>query len=68
LDRLTAAVEVGLRARAHSRDAIAQFLLPREDWKATTSSLDGRQHLRHGAVASTDLTAYRASLAPGSAS
>src|SRR5918998_6658948 len=33
LDRLTAAVEAGLRARAHSRDAIAQFLLPREDWR-----------------------------------
>src|SRR5262249_4438322 len=32
LVRLTAAVEQGLRLRAHSRDAIAQLLLPPEDW------------------------------------
>src|SRR5262249_54807763 len=42
LGRLTEAVEQGLRVRAHSRDAVAQFLLPREDWRATTFSLDGR--------------------------
>jgi transposase len=68
LERLAAAVEAGLRARAHSRDAIAQFLLPREDWRATTFSLDGREHLRHVVVASTDVAAYRALLAPGGAS
>jgi transposase len=68
LERLAAAVEAGLRARAHARDAIAQFLLPREDWRATTVSLDGREHLRHVVVASTDVAAYRALLAPGGAS
>jgi transposase len=68
LGRLAAAVEAGLRARAHSRDAIAQFLLPREDWRATTFSLDGREHLRHVVVAQTDVAAYRALLAPGGAS
>jgi len=68
LDRLTAAVEAGLGARAHSRDAIAQFLLPREDWRATTFSLDGREHLRRVVVASTDVAAYRALLAEGGAS
>src|SRR5919107_4029097 len=39
LDRLAAAVEAGLRARAHSRDAIAQFLRPREDWRGGDLSL-----------------------------
>ena len=68
LDRLAAAVEAGLRARAHTRDAIAQFLLPREDWRATTFSLDGREHLRQVVVAETDVAAYRALLAPGGAS
>jgi hypothetical protein len=67
LDRLTAAVEAGLRVRAHSRDAIAQFLLPREDWRATSFSLDGREHLRHVVVARTDVSAYRALLAEGGA-
>jgi hypothetical protein len=41
---------------------------PHEDWRATTFSLDGRQHLRHEVVASTDVTAYRALLAPGGTS
>ena len=68
LGRLTAAVEQGLQVRAHSRDAVAQLLLPREDWRATTFSLDGREHLRHVVVAATDVAAYRALLAPGGAS
>jgi transposase len=68
LDRLTAAVEAGLRARAHSRDAVAQFLWPREDWRATSFSLAGREHLRHVVVAATDVAAYRALLAEGGAS
>ena len=68
LERLAAAVEAGLRSRAHTRDAIAQFLLPREDWRTTSFSLDGREHLRHVVVAATDVAAYRALLAPGGAS
>jgi hypothetical protein len=67
LDRLTSAVEQGLRARAHSRDAIAQFLLPREDWRATTFSLDGREHLRGVVVRSTEVSAYRDLLTIGGA-
>jgi hypothetical protein len=67
LDRLAAAVEAGLRVRAHSRDAIAQFLLPREDWRATSFSLDGREHLRHVVVATTEVADYRALLTPGGA-
>jgi transposase len=68
LARLTAAVEQGLRLRAHSRDAIAQFLLPREDWRATTFSLDGREHLRRVVVRSTEVSAYRDLLPIGGAS
>jgi transposase len=67
LVRLTAAVEQGLRARAHSRDAIAQFLLPREDWRATTFSLDGREHLRRVVVRATEVSAYRDLLPIGGA-
>ncbi len=65
LDRLAAAVEAGLRTRAPSRDAVAQFLQPREDWRATTFSLDGREHLRHVVVATTEVAAYRALLTEG---
>jgi transposase len=67
LDRLTAAVEQGLRVRAHTRDAIAQFLLPREDWRATTFSLDGREHLRRVVVRATEVSAYRDLLPIGGA-
>ena len=68
LERLAGRRGGGPAARAHSRDAIAQFLLPREDWRATTFSLDGREHLRHVVVAPTDVAAYRALLAEGGAS
>src|SRR5205814_10574728 len=68
LARRAGAVEAGLRARAHGRDAIAQFRLPREDWRATTFSLEGRDHLRHVVVAHTDVAAYRSLLAEGGAS
>jgi len=66
-DRLAAAVEHGLRVRAHTRDAIAQFLLPREDWRATTFSLDGREHLRRVVVRDTEVSVYRAMLPIGGA-
>ena len=65
LRTLTRAVERGLRANVLTRDAIAQFLLPREDWRATTFCLDGREHLRGVKVAQTDVTAYAALLAMG---
>jgi len=66
-DRVAAAVEHGLRVRAHTRDAVAQFLLPREDWRATTFSLDGREHLRRVVVQATAVSAYRALLPIGGA-
>lgn len=68
LDRLTAAVEQGPRLRAHTRDAIAQLLLPREDWRTTTFSLDGRGHLRRVVVRATEVSAYRDLLPIGGAS
>jgi transposase len=54
-----AAVERGLRMRAHTRDAVAQFLVPPEPWEGTTFRLDGREHLRHVKVADADVGAYR---------
>jgi hypothetical protein len=52
-------VERGLAVGAITRDAIAQFLFPREDWGLTTFSLEGHPHLRLVRVARPDLQAYR---------
>jgi transposase len=58
LSSVRRAVEEGLKINAHTRDAIAQFLFPREDWRLTTFQLDGRDHLRHVKVAMSDIGAY----------
>ena len=63
--RLRQAVEKGLNTRVHSRDAIAQFLIPRFSWRQTTFILDTRQHLRLVEVARPDITAYRTLLDQG---
>lgn len=55
---LRQAVEKALEVGATTRDAIAQFLLPRQEWRATLFRLDGREHLRHVRVAQSDLRAY----------
>jgi hypothetical protein len=55
---LARAVEQGLRCGASSRDAIAQFLTPRVEWRYTCLSLDGRDHLRGIQVACTDVSGY----------
>jgi len=67
LDALTVAVERGLVMRAHSRDAIAQFLIPAEPWAQTTFRLDGREHLRRVQVAANDVRAYQGLLTGGAA-
>jgi hypothetical protein len=67
LRALSRAVEKALRAGALTRDAIAQWLLPREDWRATVFRLDGREHLRHVRVAQTDVAAYAGLLSLGGA-
>ena len=64
---LTQAVERALACRAHTRDAVAQFLIPAEPWSATTFPLDGREHLRYVRVQTTDVSAYRGLLAGGAA-
>jgi len=55
---LARAVEQGLRCGATSRDAIAQFLAPRPEWRHTLFSLDGRDHLRMVKVAGVDVSGY----------
>lgn len=67
LRAVSRAVEKGLRAGALTRDALAQFLLPHEDWRATAFRLDGREHLRHVRVTQTDVAAYAALLVAGGA-
>jgi transposase len=62
------AVENALTIRAHSRDAIAQFLIPRFSWKQTTFILAHREHLRLVKVAGPDIKAYRALLSQGGVS
>ena len=58
LKKLAHAVEKGLRVGALSRDAIAQFLYPQEDWTQSTFTLDGREHLRRVRVMQTQICAY----------
>jgi len=56
------AVERALSVGAITRDAIAQFLLPREDWRLTRFNLDGHPHLRAVRISPPDLQSYRALL------
>ena len=58
LPKLRAAVEQALAVGAITRDAVAQFLYPREDWGATLFSLAGHPHLRHVRVAAPNLASY----------
>ena len=58
LPQLRRAVEQALAVGAITRDAVAQFLYPREDWGATLFSLDGHPHLRHIHVAAPNLASY----------
>ena len=66
--KLRQAVEKALRVRAHSRDAVAQFLIPRFSWEQTTFILAKRRHLRMVKVAKPDVAAYRTLLHEGGAS
>jgi transposase len=59
LPRLRRAVEQGLAVGAMTRDAVAQFLYPREDWRVTTFPLEGHPHLRLVRVAAPNLASYR---------
>ena len=59
LPKLRGAVEQALAVGAITRDAIAQFLFPREDWRFTAFSLEGYPHLRQVCVAAPKITEYR---------
>lgn len=61
------AIERALRCNALIRDAIAQFLIPQEDWRQGTFRLDGREHLRQVQVAQTEVAAYAALVGGGGA-
>ena len=55
---LTHAVNQGLACGAKSRDAIAQFLTPRSEWRTTRFKLEGRDHLRNVKVACVKIADY----------
>lgn len=59
LPQLREAVEQGPKVGTITRDAVAQFLYPQEDWRVTSFSLDGHPHLRQVRVAAPDLHQYR---------
>jgi transposase len=59
------AVERALSVGAITRDAVAQFLLPREDWRLTRFCLDGHPHLRGVRISPPDLQSYRVLLGGG---
>ncbi len=65
LKQLSRSVEQALRIRAHTRDAIAQFLLPRQEWRHTPFRLDGREHLRHVRIEPTRVRVFNALLGRG---
>jgi hypothetical protein len=58
LPDLRVAVEKALAVGAVTRDGIAQFLFPREDWRCTVFSLDGYPHLRAVHIAPPDIQSY----------
>jgi len=68
LAQLSKAVEKGFNIRGHSRDVIAQFLIPGFSWENTTFMLANRQHLRMVRVAGPDIGVYRQLLGQGGAS
>jgi hypothetical protein len=65
MEAVRGAVEAGLRVGALTRDAIAQFLHPREEWRLTPFCLDGHPHLRGVRVAGVSLEGYRELLGGG---
>jgi hypothetical protein len=65
LAELRTAVEKGLAVGAITRDAVAQFLWPREDWRFTAFSLAGHPHLRAVHIAAPEVRAYAELLGGG---
>ena len=65
MSKLREAVEKALLIRAHSRDAITQFLIPRFSCRQTCFLLDGREHLRRVKVVEPEISIYRTLLSEG---
>lgn len=65
MSKLRGAIEEALAVGALTRDAIAQFLFPRDDWRTVPFTLDHHPHLRHVQVAMPDLSVYQELLAVG---
>jgi hypothetical protein len=65
MDRLKHAVEKGIGIRAHSRDAIAQFLIPRPPIGLATFTLNGCEYLHRVQVDKPDISAYSSLLSHG---
>jgi transposase len=61
------AVEKALLIRAHSRDAVAQFLIPQFSWSKTSFIMAEHRHLRLVTVTKPDISAYRSLLSNGGA-
>lgn len=68
LKRLSQAVEEALAIRAHTCEAVAQFLWPREELRLTRFRLDRHEHLRQVRVDPPQLGGYRTLLVGGEAS
>lgn len=68
MKRLSQAVEEALAIRAHTCEAVAQFLWPREEWRLTRFRLDRHEHLRQVRVDPPQLGGYRTLLVGGEAS
>ena len=62
MDRLRQAIVSALRMGGITRDAIAQYIYPQEDYASTLFSLDGHPHLQHVKVDSPDITNYNSLL------
>jgi hypothetical protein len=67
MEKLRKAVEKALLIRAHSRDAVAQFLIPQFSWTGTTFFIGEQKHLRLVTVTKPDISAYRLLLSNGGA-
>jgi len=65
MSKLREAVKKALLIRAHSRDGIAQFLIPRFSCRQTCFLLDGREHLRRVKVVKPEISIYRTLLSEG---
>jgi len=65
MGRVSKAVEKALQMGAYSRDAIAQFLIPRFPWRQTSFILAKHPHLRLVKVTGPDINGYRSLLQRG---